>query len=106
MEKQEKLLGIRKADRQRICRSFITVSVREHFVCVRFKRDFIMAYRVLVQSGFFFFLFEIMILLLCKMSGLTNKSNVSGVTDHLDNPSFEVDENGKTKPVIFLAYFV
>lgn len=35
-----------------------------------------------------------------------NKSNVSGVTDHLYNPSFEVDENGETKPVIFLAYFV
>jgi len=67
----------------------------------------------------FFFVFEIMILLLCKMPGIksivfffipsacpANKSNVSGVTDHLDNPSFEVDENGETKPVIFLAYFV
>lgn len=82
-------------------------------------RDLIMAYHVLVQSGFFFFVFEIMILLLCKMPGIksivfffipsacpANKSNVSGVTDHLDNPSFEVDENGETKPVIFLAYFV
>ena len=33
-------------------------------------RDLIMAYHVLVQSGFFFFVFEIMILLLCKMPGI------------------------------------
>ena len=72
----------------------------------------------LFKAGFFF-VFEIMILLLAKCLELNqlsfffipsacpaNKSNVSGVTDHLDNPSFEVEENGETKPVIFLAYFV
>ena len=74
VEKQEKFLGIRKVGQQRICRSFITVSVREHFLCVRFKRDLIVAYHVLVQSVFFF-LFEIMILLLCKMSGLNSIDN-------------------------------
>lgn len=83
-----------------------------NFLCVRFKRDLVVVYHVLVQSRVLF-IFEVMILLLCKMSELycnffiffipsvcpANKSNASDFIDHLNDPSFEVDENGETKPL-------